>query len=520
MADFQLKQGTSQKLSQVQTQKMSQVQIMSLNLLAMSSFDLRNEIYSQVEKNPALEIVKDQFESGEKSVRERTVFSDNIRLGSVNSARQKQSDDFQSALESNADYRVPLGSHLEHQLNAMNLSEKQHDFCVKLIQNLNENGFHILSPYSLLDRSDPEQNEAFLNSSLDIVRRLDPIGCCVKDSMESLLVQAQILGDASEIVLFFLDGHLDFLDPPKTEKVQKKLRLFFKKQEQEKLMFGANLHEFALCEEDFTPEEIEDALSYIRKLDPYPARNFGTAQTVFVAPDVHVEKILEDGKISFKVTMSREYLPEIAISEEYKKILENSKAVPNDGSESSERKKSEYRFVKDSVGSASVFIESILFRESTLLKACMEIVEVQKKFFETGTDGEIVPLRQKDVAEKIGVHETTVSRMANKKYISCEWGIFPISFFFSTGVLKTTALVTEKNDEPSLKAETGGAAGAVSKEAVKFEIKQILEAHKSDKKSLSDQKISDALAQKGIKVARRTVAKYRSELNIDSSYNR
>ncbi len=524
MADFtqlNIKQRASQTLKQ--TQKMSQVQIQSLNLLSMSAFDLRNEIYSQVEKNPALEIVSDKFESGEKSVRERTIFSDNMRLASASAAAKKASDDFQAALESNADCRESLATHLEHQLNAMNISKTQHDLCIKLIQNLNENGFHILSPYSFMDRQDPSQTEDFLSSSLDIVRKLDPVGCCVKDSMESLLVQAKIAGDAPETVLFFLDGRLDFFDPPKTDKIRKKVSTFFRQREQDAQLFGNQLADLPVSEDDFTDEAIEDALAYIKKLDPYPARNFGTDQPRFVAPDVNVEKVFEDGKTAFKVTMRNDFLPELTISKEYQKIMNDQKAEDfdqGDGSEASERKKSEYRFVKDSVSSANVFIESILFRENTLLRACREIVAAQEKFFETGSDGDIIPLRQKDIAERIGVHDTTVSRMANKKYISCEWGIFPVSYFFSTGVLKTTSLSADEETtkpQPALGDDSGA---AVSKEAVKFEIKKILEEHRNDKKSLSDQKISDALAQRGIKVARRTVAKYRAQLNIDSSYNR
>ena len=120
---------------------------------------------------------------------------------------------------------------------------------------------------------------------------------------------------------------------------------------------------------------------------------------------------------------------------------------------------------------------------------------MQHEFFKKGP-GNLAALKQKDVADILGVHETTISRMANSKYIQCQWGLFEVKYFFTNAVSDT------------------------SKDQVLFQIKQILEEHKNDSKKLSDQKVADALAAKGINVARRTVAKYRAQLNIESSYNR
>ena len=169
-----------------------------------------------------------------------------------------------------------------------------------------------------------------------------------------------------------------------------------------------------------------------------------------------------------------------------------------------------------------------MYRESTTLKAAQEIVAAQIEFFRKGARY-LAPLRQKDIAEKLGVHETTISRMANSKYLSCEWGIFPISYFFTNAVgtskpeksaTKNEALQTSGDSLSNEKSAAPHNNAPISKEAVKYEIAQILDEHKNDKKALSDQKISDLLAEKGIKVARRTVAKYRNELNVSSSYER
>ena len=521
MADFphmSLQQRTSQNMAQVQSQKMSQAQIMSLNLLSMSSADLREEIYAQAAKNPALEIKSDLLESGVSSskteVSASSRFSDNTRYGTDSARGREASDNFQSALESNADNREVLSDHLLHQLNAINLTADEKALCEKLIYNLDEKGFHVLAPVSFLNAENPAHTEEFLNHCLSIVQNLDPIGTCTNNYRESLYVQAQISNIASDVTLFLLESneHFDFLNPPHIPKIQKKLANYLS--EQKKLKF-ASKNERLLSKDDISTEEIEIALDFIKTLDPYPARNFGTAQTHFVSPDVIVSKneifgqSQNDDTLEFTVTFAREFLPRLEISKEYTALIQSANIKDGDTSEKAERKKAEFKFARASVNEAKVFIDSVLFRESTILKAAQEIVTAQAEFFRKGARY-WAPLRQKDIAEKLKVHEATISRMANSKYLSCEWGIFPISYFFTNAVASAHS---EQSGQSSEKA-------VISKEGVKFEIARILHEHKDDKKALSDQKISDILAEKGITVARRTVAKYRGELNVSSSYER
>ena len=160
--------------------------------------------------------------------------------------------------------------------------------------------------------------------------------------------------------------------------------------------------------------------------------------------------------------------------------------------------------IKKAVADAKNFLNAIHQRNITLQKVSVEIVKHQIEFFEKGSLY-LKPLRLKDIAEKIGVHETTVSRISNGKYIQCEWGLFEIKYFFSNAVS-----VGEKTNDDSQKEH--------SKESVKQVLLSILSTDEG--KLLSDQKLSDKLAEKGIKIARRTVAKYRKELNFDSSYDR
>ena len=170
-----------------------------------------------------------------------------------------------------------------------------------------------------------------------------------------------------------------------------------------------------------------------------------------------------------------------------------------------------------------MFIEDLEFRNKTIVKACCAIVRFQLAFFEKGPQF-LLPLRQKDIAEVINVHEATVSRMANSKFIQCEWGLFPVKYFFSSSIAQVAKAQNSKiknNDSAAKHTEGGSSANdSISKESVKFEIAKIINSQKQGEKRLSDQKIVEQLEKIGIKIARRTVAKYRSQLNIESSYSR
>ncbi|MDE6720267.1 MAG: hypothetical protein K2J68_10490, partial [Treponemataceae bacterium] len=257
--------------------------------------------------------------------------------------------------------------------------------------------------------------------------------------------------------------------------------------------------------------EVQDAIDFIKTLDPFPARNFSSSASNYISPDIFVEKIPfsaeefdfqkreipAENDFSFKIRISDKLIPRVKISSEFISAQKNSE------------------FAKEAVKAANVFLESLEFRATTLANAAMSIVRHQMEFFKRGP-GHLSPLRQQDVAEEIGVHESTVSRMALSKFIQCEWGIFPVKYFF-TNALSVLAKEILPEIQPSQNENSSG--DFVSKENVKFEIQKILQEH-SGEKSLSDQKIADMLSERGIKIARRTVAKYRAQLDIKSSYFR
>lgn len=522
--------GQVQRLSQKQVQKMSQAQIQSLKILAMGSQDLAKEIYTEVERNPALEIVGDPLADGvgkTKSV--SNTFGESSRYGASSSSGSAKSDAFQEVLESQADNRQTLSEHLLQQFNVMRLSDDEIELGQRLIQNLDKNGFHILAPVSLLDKNRPAQNQAMLSKCLDIIHRLDPQGVCCQNYEESLYIQATIREDASFATLFILDGHFDFLNPPIPSKVAKKIESFV--EENKKLSFNKlDIKQIS----EITEDDIVESLAYIKTLEPFPAQDYGTESAPYIEPDVYVDKVFDDNQqISFRIRVAKNILPKVEVSKDFN--FENA----------SKASKEEKKFVDDAIKNAKVFLESLEYRNETIANACQAIVEAQKPFFEKGPRF-LLPLRQKDIAEKIKVHETTISRMSGSKYIQCEWGLFAIKYFFTNAVgtqatstvssvpsseISIEAPSTDSNASPKTQAASNSnvasisssetvPATALSKTAVKYEIAEILSSLPVNSKPLSDQKISDILAAKGIKVARRTVAKYRNELQIESSYNR
>jgi RNA polymerase sigma-54 factor len=255
---------------------------------------------------------------------------------------------------------------------------------------------------------------------------------------------------------------------------------------------------------------LKEIVAFIRTLDPLPGRNFSRDVVRYVLPDVQV--VLRDGE--FVIVLNDEMIPVLGINPLFADMA---------------RRKGESRdtktrqFVTQNLQDARWFIRTIGQRNETLLKVCRAIVEFQRELFLKGPKY-MRPLTLKDVAGEIGVHEATVSRITSSKYIQTEWGIFALKHFFSNSV-----------------SATGTSSGSrFSKEGVKEIIKEIIEqesaketpqapgarggtrgeAHGSGGRGLSDQKIVEILAAKGVSLARRTVAKYRGELAIESSYQR
>ena len=508
-----------------QQQKLSQQTIQAINLLSIPTIELSEKIYEEVEKNPALEIVKDA------SIGNVIVKVNSSKKDSSSVSHSTDSDVFQSFLESSPSREETLQENLLMQLSVSSLSEDEKSIAKIIIQSLDDKGY-FLTPLEEMfsDFNQPVQNSVnkFVDNSvnnsvenfspllisdfsvdkkvlevLNKIQKFDPVGVICKNLQESIELQAkaklfsseteedifseEIDSETKNLILEILHSHFELLEKPRANLIQKKLN--------EKGI-------------DCTLSQVETSLEFIRSLDPYPAREFSTENPIFIRPDVFIRRLSQEEireandeelkKYPFAIDLIKSNLPTIKISKDFLKYQ----------NENSQTKKA--------VKEAKSFLEAIEQRNSTLIKVCVEIVKHQKDFFEKGAKF-LKPLRLKDVAQDIGVHETTVSRISNAKYIQCEWGLFEVKYFFSNAVNVQSKDAVSDKDNSSNKNQNSQEK-ILSKESIKQELLSILQEEEG--KNLSDQKLSDKLAQRGINIARRTVAKYRKELNFDSSYDR
>jgi len=385
-----------------------------------------------------------------------------------------------------------LQDHLLEQLALQPIPEEWVRIGELLIRNLDDNGFHQEPLEALLEGEDPK----LVATVIALIQGFDPPGTCVKDVKESLLVQIRNHPNPHPRADQLVEGWLEPLEKQRLREIEK----------------GMRISEAALRE----------VIAFIRTLDPLPGRNYSRDVARYVVPDVQV--VLQDGE--FVILLNDEMIPVLGINPLFAEMSQRKAAVTHGKgatAPSSPKDPKARQFVTQSLQDARWFIRTIGQRNETLLKVCRAIVEFQREFFLKGPKF-MRPLTLKDVAGEIGVHEATVSRITSAKYIQTEWGIFPLKHFFSNSV-----------------PATGTAGSRFSKEGVKEIIREIIEQEKareaqktpgargagvrgetsgSGERGLSDQKIVEILASKGVSLARRTVAKYRGELAIESSYQR
>jgi RNA polymerase sigma-54 factor len=448
-------------LVQGQHLKMNPQLYQSIQLMALPLQELKFRIEEELQANPALEVVEDNstvsLEDGdhETAQEQEEYFEDSSDAGFTRSGYDDEaSDNKRQFMEGALSKAESLHEHLEWQLKLQPISDKEVEVGHILIQNLDNNGFYRESLDLLFEPADMHVVERMIQ----IIRTFEPVGTCVVDYRESLLVQAAFDETRPVAVDAILADHLDLLERGKHADIARKLKLEI--------------------------EDIEEAREFIRGLTPFPGRLFSSEQTTYVIPDLMV--VLRDGQ--FIIIMNDEEIPVLGVSNDFSDIAK-------------EPQKDVKRFVRGKVKDARWFIQSIRQRNATLLKVARSVVEFQRDYFLKGAKY-LVPLTLKDIAAEVGVHEATVSRITTGKYVQTEWGIYELKYFFTNSI-----------------SGAGSTGSRFSKEGVKEVIREILEDETTDK-HLSDQGIADLLASRGIKLARRTVAKYRKELDIYSSYRR
>ncbi len=473
-------QGQRQVLVQQQRLSLSPQLVQSIKLMGMSFADLRERILEEAEKNPALEIVRDSFETPQWRA---VVPSGPARLAPSSGGGDEESDGHRDFIEGVLQREGTLQDHLLSQLGETRLSESVRALAENVVQNLDRDGFHVVPPGELPGAGDP----AILDEALRVVRGLDPVGCATRDFRETLAVQARLLRTgredaALEATIAILEGHVHLLEKGRPDALLKALA----REPIEGLSIDL--------------ETAEDIFEIVRSLDPFPGRAYDTSPGTFVVPDVFVHRT-EDG---YSVVINDEEIPVLGVNPFFMEL----EGEPGGDGEA----KTARDFAREQLKEARWFMGSIERRNLTILKLTRALVVYQSEFFAHGP-ARLAPLRMKDVAEEIGMHEATVSRAANGKYLQCEWGIFELRHFFSNQV-GSAQRPDSRDPGDSAAAYT---SGRFSKEGVKEVIREIIA---ETAESLSDQKIADQLALRGIRIARRTVAKYRTELHVKSSFER
>ncbi|GAB6276575.1 MAG: RNA polymerase factor sigma-54 [Rectinema sp.] len=440
-------------LAQQQQLKLSPRMLQAIRLLALPLQELTEQIHQELEENPALELLSD---SGEVSLDVMEASIDTIKDSDDNLREAEYSDDAfgfngeendrSAIIEQTIATEESLQDHLLGQLGLLPLREEERRIAERIIQNTDENGFHLLSPSEVCANCDEET----LARILSLLQRLDPPGTCTSDYRESLIVQAEIASSAPPKTIEVLSRHFENLQSRNHSTIKKALGL--------------------------DDRQLDRIIEFIKTLNPYPGRIFSKARPRYIVADLAMW--LEDGEI--KVRLNDETVPKLGINRLYTELAARST-----------RGEAE-KFARERVENAHFFINSIKKRNETLLKTAFAIAEAQKDFFTAGPKS-LKPLALKEIAEKIGVHEATVSRVVNGKYVQTDWGTFELRRFF-------TNAVNPENGEN------------ISKEGAKAEVLQIIGELESKGEKISDRIIAETLARRGINVARRTVAKYRSEL--------
>lgn len=503
-------QQMGQTLGQRLEQRMSQSQIQSLDVLAMPTIELRERIAEEVAENPALELIRGTQQQSIPSagltkpldyapkMERREPFYRNDRAVSAFSA--EASDAFQTFLENiPAPQRQSLQSHLLEQLFVHKLNPLTASFAERIIGNLTQDGFHVVPVHELfkaeLSQKSNKKGSALtrhkIAHALSIVRRLDPIGCATKDFKQSLLVQAKILfhdkiaiDPVYSYTIDILANHFAYLEKARPYSLVRAV------------------NENADIPYKLTQENAEDILSLIASLNPFPGRLLATDITPdeYIIPTAFIER--NDQEFSIKINDLE--VPLLTVSSEFQNLISHTKDA------------AAKTYIKEQTQKAKAFIGSLNQREKTIVAVLRKIVAVQEAFFLTGDKRRLVPLTQQQIAKELDIHESTVSRTVAGKYVQCQWGTFEIQYFFTNSVSAQPQSGTLSQSDTSASTDI-----PATREGVKDCIKELLTEQAAKGAKLSDQKISDLLQTRyGISVARRTVAKYRKELDIGSSYSR
>jgi RNA polymerase sigma-54 factor len=477
-----------QRLQQKLIQKLSPQQIQLIKLLEVPTIQLEQRIKKEIEENPVLEEGREEDDNYEEQDQEEEYESnddefsledylpDDDELPSYKLASNNYSADDKKT-EIPYSTGTSFHEHLEQQLGLRILSEKQQILAEYLIGNIDEDGYLRRDVEAIVNDVAFSQNiltdERELLDILEIIQDFDPPGVGARDLQESLKLQLEhkIKTSTHEVenMLFRL-----------AYKIIRNHFNEFTKKHYEKIINKLNLSE----------DDLRDAVEVILRLNPKPGSAYSNPlnkNSQHITPDFIMENI--DGELI--LSLNSRNVPDLRVSKTYATMLES---YHKNRANNTKQQKEAISFVKQKLDSAKWFIDAIKQRQNTLMHTMDAIVEYQQEYFTEGDETKLRPMILKDIAEKTNLDISTISRVVNSKYIQSHFGIFPLKYFFSEG------MQTDSGEEVSTR-----------------EIKKILQEcidNESKKKPLTDEKLAEILQEKGYQIARRTVAKYREQLNI------
>ncbi len=473
---YELKQELKLTQSLVMTPQLQ----LAIKLLQLSRLELVDLVREEVQTNPVLEETPD---------------TDGAQEAAPAPEPEKPEIDWQAYLEDQAEYRAQgvnfnekeededfmgnisasggsLNEHLMWQLNMQALPEKEHAVGEFIIGNIDEDGYlRVIEREDLSDdeieKRTVEETAKYLEVSvpevesvLAVIQQFDPAGVGSRGLRECLLIQARSLPVRDTIVEEIIHGHLENVGRKNFKAVARSLGIAL--------------------------EDVYEAVKIINKsLNPTPGSGFGDEESSAIVPDIYVHKVGDE----YIISLNEDGMPKLKISPYYRDILKNK-------GQASEQAKG---YIQEKLRSAVWLIKSVHQRQRTIFRVVECIVKFQREFLDKGLKF-LKPLVLKDVAEEIGVHESTVSRVTSNKYVQTPRGIFELKYFFSTG------MSSSEGDDLAV-------------EYIKEKIRDIIKSEDA-KKPLSDKQIVEILKSSGIVLARRTAAKYREAIGVLPSNRR
>jgi RNA polymerase sigma-54 factor len=454
---------------------------MAIKLLQLSRLELMDTIHKELEENPALEEVAESSEDplGETTEQPETAPAEISPTQEV-SVEGKMGEEFdwsgflddfstpsRGPIETE-DREAPkyeafitrkesLNDHLLWQFVMVKPNREDERIASLLIGNLNKDGYLEASVEEIVESNAIPAEK--VEQVLALLQTFDPPGVCARDLKECLLIQSRFLGFDNTIITDIISNHLPNLEKKNYKAICKALKV--------------------------SMDEVVSAVNVIKAMEPRPGRQFGDETPQYITPDIYVYKMEND----FVIVLNDDGMPKLRINSLFKRSISRGRRIPNEAED----------YIHDKMRSAAWLIKSIHQRQKTIYRVMESILRFQREFFERGI-AHLKPMVLRDVAQDIGMHESTISRVTTNKYAYTPQGIFELKYFFNS----------------SIKCDQGGTIASAS---VMEKIRQII-ASEDHRRPHSDDKIVQLLEQENIHIARRTVAKYREVMKVLPSNRR